>query len=60
MIILNKKKILSIWICIIIIVVIFIARIENKKESIITVALPINNKTIILDAGHRSEKIQEP
>lgn len=52
MVVLNKKRILFILFAVII--AIFIPTMQEKKiESIETVALPVSNKVIVLDAGHR-------
>ena len=47
---LNKKRMLTIMVCFAL--TLFIASITGRKETIETVALPIENKVIILDAGH--------
>lgn len=57
MFVFTKKKIykvLSILIIIIILFQIYIAikNIGNKEISVATVALPVSNKVIVLDAGH--------
>lgn len=52
MIILNKKRILTITICLVL--TFFMAGIKRKNEIIETVALPVENKVIIIDAGHGS------
>ena len=57
MVVLTKKKIISVIITITIFIFSYMI-IENKiinkdkKEVVQTVALPTNNKVIILDAGH--------
>lgn len=48
MIILNKKRVLIIFVCVII--SIFCAEINVQKQTIQTVAMPVENKVIILDA----------
>lgn len=56
MYVIKAKRIYLIIGCILISTLVFgIA--NKKKESVQTVALPINNKVIVLDAGHRSEKM---
>lgn len=57
MFVLNKKKVCIILSCFILLILIFqiISNTNHKIEE--TVALPVNNKTIVIDAGHRSEKI---
>lgn len=52
MIILYKKRILFIVFTIMLAVCIPTVQ-ENKNTSIETMALPVSNKVIILDAGHR-------
>lgn len=51
MLIIRGKKILII-ITIIIVSIISIKIINKKENAVVTVALPITNKTIVLDAGH--------
>lgn len=48
MIIINKKRILTITMCLI--VTFFIAGVTKRKETVETVALPVENKVIIIDA----------
>lgn len=50
MLILNKKRILIIFVCLIL--SISFAQIRGKEQTVETVALPTENKVIILDAGH--------
>lgn len=50
MLILNKKRILIIFVCLI--VSISFAQMRGKEQTVETVALPTENKVIILDAGH--------
>lgn len=47
---LNKKRILTITICLVLTFV--MAGMTRKKETIETVALPVEDKVIIIDAGH--------
>ena len=47
---LNKKRILTITICLVL--SFFLAGIKEKNETIETVALPVEDKVIIIDAGH--------
>ena len=55
MIVLNKKRIL--FIVFAVMVAVFIPTMQEKKiESIETVALPVSNKVIVLDAGHRGAR----
>ena len=55
MIIIKKKKILCIILIVFIIFVTTLLNITQKENSIETVALPVNQKTIVLDAGHGGE-----
>lgn len=50
MLILNKKRLLLIFTCLVI--SISFAKIKSKDKTIETVALPVENRVIILDAGH--------
>lgn len=52
MFILNKKRIYIILTCIIISVAVFQTTSLNNSKIQETVALPVNKKVIILDAGH--------
>lgn len=52
MIILNKKRILLIASIIFISMFIFTVQTAQINKTIQTVALPISNKTIVIDAGH--------
>ena len=47
-IIINKKRILTITMCLIL--TFFIAGSSRKKETVETVALPVENKVIIIDS----------
>lgn len=52
MVVLNKKRIL--FIVFAVVIAVFIPVLQHKDmESIETVALPVSNKVIVLDAGHR-------
>ena len=48
MIILNKKRILTVAICLVL--SFFLVGIEEKKPTVETVALPVEDKVIIIDA----------
>lgn len=50
MVVFNKKRIMIIFICLLL--SISFAKIKIKNETIETVALPVEDKVIILDAGH--------
>lgn len=49
MLILNKKRILIVFLCII---SVFFVGERKRNKTLETVALPVENKVIILDAGH--------
>lgn len=51
MIVLNKKKIRLAVLSIFVIALGF-AFIDDKKEAVPTVSLPVSGKTIVIDAGH--------
>ena len=55
MFILQKKRILIVFTCLMIST--FIFKVKDSKRNIIqeTVALPCNKKTIVIDAGHGGE-----
>ena len=38
---------------------IFVAQSQNETNIVSTASLPVSNKIIVLDAGHRSEKMEE-
>ena len=52
MIILNKKRILLITSIVAISIFAFTIQTAQVNETIETVALPVSNKTIVIDAGH--------
>ncbi len=52
MIILNKKRILLITSIVAISIFVFTIQIAKTQETVQTVALPVSNKTIVIDAGH--------
>lgn len=58
MIVIRKKTLLN---CLMIFCICFMSYSiiikENKEEQV--VALPVSNKVIVIDAGHRSEKMVE-
>lgn len=56
MYVIRSKRIYLILACLLISTIAFNIS-TKKKEAVQTVALPINNKVIVLDAGHRSEKM---
>lgn len=57
MFLLNKKRIYLIFSCLILSTIIFQVSALKEQEMQQTVVLPVKNKTIIIDAGHRTEKI---
>lgn len=52
MIILSGKRIIFIVSCILVGIIAFIAQNEGYKKTAQTVALPVSNKVIVIDAGH--------
>lgn len=46
----NKKRVLTITICLVL--SFFFAGMKRDNETIETVALPVEDKVIIIDAGH--------
>ena len=58
MIVIRKKTILN---CLMLFCICYmsyaIIKNANKEEQV--VALPVSNKVIVIDAGHRSEKMEE-
>lgn len=52
MIILNKKRIITILSMICVSLFAFSFQIANENKTVETVALPISNKVIVIDAGH--------
>lgn len=52
MIILNKKRILLIVSVVAISIFVFTIQIAQTKDTVQTVALPVSNKVIVIDAGH--------
>lgn len=52
MIILNKKRILFITSIVVISVFAFTIQRAQVNKTVQTVALPVSNKTIVIDAGH--------
>ncbi len=57
MIILRKKRILLVLSCVIISVCVFSLGLLNRNNTAIpTVSLPVSNRVIVLDAGHRKSR----
>lgn len=52
MIILNKKRLLTILSIVCIAVFVFSFQVANNSNTVSTVSLPVSNKVIVLDAGH--------
>ena len=48
--VLNKKRILTITICLVLFF--FFAGMKENNKTVETVALPVEDKVIIIDAGH--------
>ena len=55
MYVLNKKRIMIILSCIIISTIAFEIKNTRNVKTVETVALPVNQKVIVLDAGHGGE-----
>lgn len=52
MIILRKKRIILIVTIVFVSIFSYMIQIQDRKESIETVSLPVSNKVVVLDAGH--------
>lgn len=52
MIILNKKRIIAILSMVCVSLFVFSFQIADEEETLETVALPVSNKVIVVDAGH--------
>lgn len=52
MIVLNKKRILIVLIAVGISIFAFTLQIAQTNETVPTIALPVSNKVIVIDAGH--------
>ena len=52
MLVLNKKRILIVLTCLVVSTIAFQFKDVKNVDTKETVALPVNNKVIILDAGH--------
>ena len=55
MIVLSKKRLLLITSMVLVSLFVFVfqtVRIDNNNSTVPTVALPVSNKVIVLDAGH--------
>lgn len=59
MFIISKKRIYIILTCLVIATLAFEIKILNKPEAEETVALPVNKKVIVLDAGHGRRRPEE-
>lgn len=56
MIIINKKRLIAITSLLLIAVFAFTFQKADLNETVQTVSLPVSNKVIILDAGHRKTR----
>ena len=52
MVVLNRKRLILITLCVFVSVFTFMISSPSEEEIIQTVNLPVSGKTIILDAGH--------
>lgn len=52
MIILRKKRLIVITICLLVAMFAFLLQTSTNPKTVSTVSLPVTNKTIVLDAGH--------
>jgi len=53
MILLQKRRIVLVLTCVFVSIFTYFLGSTKYKESIETVSLPVTNKVVILDAGHR-------
>ena len=60
MLFISKKKIIIIVFILLVVLTIFLLIKYNKKWTIVTSTVPVENRIIILDAGHRSDQTMEP
>lgn len=56
MIVINKKRLLNILGMIFISLFVFSFQIAKEEKTKETVSLPVSNKVIVIDAGHRSAR----
>lgn len=59
MILLQRKRIIFIIGAIFISIFSYLLGSSHMYETVQTVSLPVSGKTVILDAGHRAEKMKE-
>ena len=59
MIILNRKRLTIILSCMIMAVFAFTFQVADQNKTVQTVSLPVSNKVIVLDAGHRKTRWTE-
>lgn len=52
MIVLSRKRILTVILCLCISMFTFLFMTQNKNETVETVSLPVTGKVVVLDAGH--------
>ncbi len=58
MILLEKKRIMLIIAVVFVSISFYLIQDKNAYETVQTVSLPVTNKVVILDAGHRSGKMK--
>ena len=56
MIILRKKRILFVLSVVLISMFAFTIQVAKNEETVSAVALPVSNKVIVIDAGHRKTR----
>lgn len=56
MIVLNKKRIAMISSLVVLSTFVFVFQTASINKTVETVALPVTNKVIVLDAGHRNSR----
>ena len=59
MIIINKKRLITVTGLLLIAIFAFTFQKADLNKTVQTVSLPVSNKVIVLDAGHRTEKMKE-
>ena len=52
MFVLNRKRVYLIFTCLVLSIMVFQLKSSNNITTLETVALPVNKKIIVLDAGH--------
>lgn len=56
MVIVSKKRVLLVLSLVVVATLAFTIQIANVKQTVPTVALPVSDKVIVLDAGHRKTR----